>query len=135
MPRIRKVQAGSDSFGNVWKKDGDVVDVPHEQAQALLLIEDGQFWLADGEPDQDDHGPADDPNSGNAAGVGKTRTGDDAEATPANPEFSEIHPTAPTGEPAAVDVPPASDEPAGEAKPAPAKKTAARKTTAQKPQD
>lgn len=146
MPRIRKVQAGSDSFGNVWKTDGDVVEVPHEQAEALLLIEDGQFWLADGEPDHDeDSAPADDPESGNAAGVGKTRTGDDAEATPVNPVFSEVHPSAPTGEPAAVDAPPASteaddndprvttdDKP--EPKPAPAaKKTAARKSAATKP--
>lgn len=145
MPRIRKVQAGSDSFGNVWKKDGDVVDVPHEQAEALLLIEDGQFWLADGEPDQDDDAtPVDDPDSGNAAGVGKTRTGDDAEATPVNPQFSEVHPTAPTGEPAAVDASLASaeadtDDPnvttddKPEPKPTPAKKAAARKAAASKP--
>jgi hypothetical protein len=145
MPRIRKVQAGSDSFGNVWKKDGDVVDVPHEQAEALLLIEDGQFWLADGDETDEDNTPQDDPDSGNAAGSGKTRTGDDAEPTPVNPVFSEVHPAAPTGEPAAVDAPPASpvqdgDDPRvttddkPEPKPEPAaKKTAARKTTATKP--
>lgn len=154
MPRIRKVQAGSDSFGNVWKHDGDVVDVPHEQAEALLLIEDGQFWLADDERADGDDAPQDDPDVCPTCGASNARTGDTGPA-PANPEFSEVHPAAPTGEPvvpgatanaadpqddgqgaATADSEESADR-SGKAADAkvPAKKTAARKTTAAKPQE
>lgn len=146
MPHIRKAQAGSDSFGNTWEHDGDVVEVPHEQAEALLAIDDGQFTLADGDQKTEEKGPGDDPESGNAAGVGKTRTGDNAEPTPVNPEFSEVHPAAPTGEPGVTEAPATGIEPEGDAdsdsgtprspKPATAaKKTAARKPAAGKPQE
>lgn len=43
MPFIRKSRAGNDSFGNSWPQDGAVVEVPPEQAMALLAIRDGQF--------------------------------------------------------------------------------------------
>jgi hypothetical protein len=43
MPRIRKAQAGSDSFGNQWPTDGAIVEVPVHQATALLAIRDGGF--------------------------------------------------------------------------------------------
>jgi hypothetical protein len=138
MPHIRKAQAGSDSFGNTWKRDGDVVEVPHEQAEALLAIDDGQFTLADGDDLQtDEQETGDDPESGNAAGAGRTRTGDGAEPTPVNPEFSEVHPAAPTGEPDAGDTLPVDSEPdagagtPGQPKPA----TAARKPAAGKTQE
>lgn len=161
MPRIRKAHAGNDSFGNSWDSDGAVVDVPHEQAEQLLAIDDGEFTLAEhSDHDDDTPRPDVDPESGNAAGAGQTRTGDDAQPTPVNPEFSEVHPAAPTVTPAAVDVPPAATAPeeqdprvsvaddqhddrddsqGGDDKPAgartAAKKTAARKQTAVKPQE
>lgn len=40
---LRKEQAGSDSFGNVWAEDGSVVEVPEEQGRALLKITDAGF--------------------------------------------------------------------------------------------
>lgn len=40
MVALRKVVAGSDSFGNVWLRDGAVIDVPPEQAVVLLRIKD-----------------------------------------------------------------------------------------------
>ena len=144
MPHIRKAQAGSDSFGNVWEHDGDVVEVPHEQAEQLLAIDDGQFALADASDDEQQHG-APGLHGGNAAGEGKTTTVDDGAEPVENPEFSELVPKAPVGEPASdgadagtqtvattEDTQPVADA----AKPAaPAKKTAARKTAASKTQE
>lgn len=43
MVHIRKARAGNDSFGNEWSEDGAVVDVPVEQAAALMAIPDGGF--------------------------------------------------------------------------------------------
>jgi hypothetical protein len=43
VPFIRKARAGNDSFGNCWPHDGAVIEVPPEQAGALLAIRDGQF--------------------------------------------------------------------------------------------
>ena len=40
---LRKEQAGSDSFGNVWTEDGAVVEVTEDQARILLRILDGGF--------------------------------------------------------------------------------------------
>ena len=45
MPHVRKARAGSDSHGNLWAKDGAVVEVPGEVAAALLAIPDGGFSL------------------------------------------------------------------------------------------
>lgn len=107
MPHIRKAQAGSDSFGNTWDSDGDVIDVPHEQAEQLLAIDDAGFTLADGPaepvPDNDNDPEGD-----------------------KSPEFSEVDPDAPAAEP----------QPEAEEKPKPpAKKAAPRKTAASKPQE
>lgn len=44
---LRKRLAGSDSYGNVWPKDGSVVEVPYGQAMDLLAIPDGGFSVAD----------------------------------------------------------------------------------------
>ncbi|MFD1145972.1 hypothetical protein [Saccharothrix hoggarensis] len=43
MVLIVKKRAGGDSFGNRWEEDGAAVDVPPEQAAALLVIPDGGF--------------------------------------------------------------------------------------------
>lgn len=111
MPLIRKDQAGSDSFGHTWDDDGAVVEMPHEEAEALLAIPDGGFTLV--VPDtagEDEQGP----DSGDADPDGAP------EGEPGgNPEFSEIDPQAPADEP--------------ETKPA-AKKTAAKRTP-RKPAD
>jgi hypothetical protein len=40
---IKKHRAGSDSHGNLWKKDGSVVDVEPDVAAELLAIPDGGF--------------------------------------------------------------------------------------------
>ncbi|MFJ6215007.1 hypothetical protein ACIQGZ_16975 [Streptomyces sp. NPDC092296] len=48
MPYIRKHQAGSDNFGHEWPHDGAVVEMPHDEAEALLVIPDGGFELAPG---------------------------------------------------------------------------------------
>lgn len=40
---LRKANAGSDSFGNMWETDGAVIEVPDEQAAVLLRIKDGSF--------------------------------------------------------------------------------------------
>lgn len=40
---LKKAHAGSDSFGHVWTEDGSVVDVPADEAVALLRIPDGGF--------------------------------------------------------------------------------------------
>jgi hypothetical protein len=39
---IRKAHAGSDSFGNTWPTDGAVIDVPENEALALLAIPDAE---------------------------------------------------------------------------------------------
>jgi len=115
MPHIRKAQAGSDSFGNTWDSDGSVVEVPHEQAEQLLAIDDAGFTLAEGPAVESDPDGDDDPDDGKE-----------------NPEFSEVNPDVPTGSPE-VDPEPL---PEVEDKPKPAaKKTAARKTAASKPQE
>lgn len=57
MPHIRKTRAGNDSFGNSWPHDGAVVEVPPEQAAALLAIRDGQFSEVS-PPDAGDPGAA-----------------------------------------------------------------------------
>lgn len=115
MPHIRKAQAGSDSFGNVWDRDGAVVEVPHEQAEQLLVIDDGQFTLADEPAETPVPDPADDVDKGD--------------------EFSEVDPNAPVDEPAASPEPEPLPEVEEKPTPAPAKKTAARKTAASKPQE
>lgn len=51
MPHIRKAVAGNDSFGNEWAKAGAVVEVPYEQAVALLAIPDGGFTEVDASPE------------------------------------------------------------------------------------
>jgi hypothetical protein len=64
MPHIRKAQAGNDSFGNEWAKDGSVVEVPYEQAVELLAIGDGGFSEVDGtgaEPVEEPTSPDPDP--------------------------------------------------------------------------
>jgi hypothetical protein len=43
MVHIRKARAGNDSFGNEWPEDDAVVEVPAEQAAALMAIPDGGF--------------------------------------------------------------------------------------------
>lgn len=148
MPRIRKAHAGNDSFGNSWDSDGAVVDVPHEEAEQLLAIDDGEFSLAEQSGhDGDQAGSKVDPESGNAAGAGQTRSGDDAEPTPVNPEFSEVNPNVSPATVVDQDAPAAgseaddaevgdddADDKAATPRPA-AKKTAARKTAASKPQE
>lgn len=125
MPHIRKAQAGSDSFGNVWERDGAVVEVPHEQAEQLLVIDDGQFTLADAsEADAFDH-KDDDPDPADPAG--QTLTGDDVEPVAVPAEFSEVDPGAPAAEPDSAE--PADDSDASKDAP---KKTAARKSAARK---
>lgn len=109
MALIRKAQAGSDSFGHTWAKDGDVVKIDDpEQIAALIAIQDGGFSevTPGGDEVPDPSSPEDGPET--------------------KQEISEINPEAPAAEPAAQD----GDDPDG--KPA-AKKTAARKTTASKP--
>lgn len=101
---VRKALAGADSYGNTWPEDGSVVSVPYEQAVNLLVIKDAGFTLVDE--------PADEPEPEAAP-----------EPVPAtDPEFSEVDPDAPEGEP---------DTDSEPAKPA-AKKTVARKTAARK---
>jgi hypothetical protein len=78
MPLIRKDRAGNDSLGHSWPEDGAVVDMPHEEAEALLAIPDGGFTLV--VPPDEEAGP-EDPDS------------------EVNPEFSEVDPEAPTDEP------------------------------------
>jgi hypothetical protein len=45
--KIRKLRAGTDSFGNTWENDDDVIDVDPEQAAHLLAIPDGGFELVE----------------------------------------------------------------------------------------
>jgi hypothetical protein len=40
---LRKEQAGSDSFGNVWTEAGAVVEVTEREGRILLAIRDGGF--------------------------------------------------------------------------------------------
>jgi hypothetical protein len=59
---LRKAQPGSDSFGNVWKSDKHVVDVPDWQAAELLAITDAGFTVVDPDPEPvTDPPPADTP--------------------------------------------------------------------------
>jgi hypothetical protein len=76
MPLIRKDRAGNDSLGHSWPEDGAVVEMPHEEAEALLAIADGGFTLV--LPDAEE----------------------DEEPEP-EPEFSEVDPEAPADEPEA----------------------------------
>lgn len=110
---IRKAQAGSDSLGHVWEKDGAVVRVSQEDASALLAIKDAGFAVAD---DSWSEPPA--------PGDGEDATGPEDDPAPEeSSEFAEIDPKAAT----------ADTEPQDATK-APAKKTAARKTAASKPE-
>lgn len=43
MAFVKKDRAGSDSFGNVWDKDGDVVETDDKHAELLVRIPDGGF--------------------------------------------------------------------------------------------
>lgn len=71
MPYIRKDAAGADSLGHVWANDGDIVEMPHEDAEQLLAIPDGGFTLADGpaepQPVDDDGAPILPPNGSDSA--------------------------------------------------------------------
>jgi hypothetical protein len=70
---LRKAGGGSDSFGNEWKSDKHVVEVPDWQATELLAIADAGFTVVDApepeatpEPDPDNDPepepePADEP--------------------------------------------------------------------------
>jgi hypothetical protein len=40
---LRKATPGADSFGNVWAKADDVVEVSDEQGRTLLRIQDAGF--------------------------------------------------------------------------------------------
>jgi hypothetical protein len=39
--KLRRVRAGTDSFGNVLPTDGAVIEVSDDQADALIRIPDG----------------------------------------------------------------------------------------------
>ena len=82
MPLIRKDRAGNDSLGHSWPEDGAVVDMPHEEAEALLAIPDGGFTLVLPDAEEDEQAAQDpEPES--------------------NPEFAEVDPDAPAEEPGA----------------------------------
>lgn len=51
MVLVRKSRAGSDSLGHVWAHDGDVIDMPFADAQALLAIRDAGFEVVEPEPE------------------------------------------------------------------------------------
>ena len=53
MPYIRKDTAGSTSQGHVWPEDGAVIEIPHDDAEELLVIPDGGFSLADAPSESD----------------------------------------------------------------------------------
>ena len=109
MALIRKAQAGSDSFGHSWPKDGATVEIDDpEQIASLMAIPDGGFSEVISSDTAADDGQPKDPDDG------KSAEGDDPDA---KKEISEIDPNAPAAEP--------------DAKP-PAKKTAARKPAAAK---
>lgn len=62
--KVRKDKAGSDSYGNTWEHDGDVVEVPDEQGLDLVSIVDGGFTAV--EPDDDSAAPEDDDSDDHA---------------------------------------------------------------------
>lgn len=81
MALIRKMQAGSDSFGHVWPEDGAVVEIDDaEQIACLMAISDAGF--SEVTPSGDDKAQQD--------------SDDDPEA---KTEISEIDPNAPATEP------------------------------------
>ena len=58
---VRKAHAGSDSFGHVWERDGDVVEMPYEQAAELVAIPTAGCTIVDppvDEPVADSDEPA-----------------------------------------------------------------------------
>lgn len=58
MVLVRKRRAGSDSLGHVWAHDGDIVDMPYEEATALLAIRDAGFTIVEPEiPDEISESP------------------------------------------------------------------------------
>ncbi|MCT9092847.1 hypothetical protein N4G70_28840 [Streptomyces sp. ASQP_92] len=86
MARIRKVSAGSDSFGHTWDSDGATVEIDDpEQIAALLAIDDAGFSEVTPEPEA---GPISEPDPDLDAASAHN---DDPEPAA---EFSEIDPKA-----------------------------------------
>lgn len=46
--KLRKARPGTDSFGHIWRKAGDVVEVAYHHALELMRIPDGGFSVAEG---------------------------------------------------------------------------------------
>ncbi|MCW2901277.1 MAG: hypothetical protein JWO67_3542 [Streptosporangiaceae bacterium] len=80
MPHIRKALAGNDSFGNEWPEDGAVVEVPENQADALMLIPDGGFSEASAPKVTPKKNEGDD--SGSSGGDSTGGPGNEAEKDP-----------------------------------------------------
>jgi hypothetical protein len=119
MVLISKKKAGSDSHGNVWERDGEVVDVPRDEALALLAIPDGGFAEVAPEPEpetpkQEQAGGDDGPSNPN---------GDDPAGQQPAPVVGPVAPVALPVEPVTPVVEPASPaevtEPLVEQPPAP----------------
>ena len=100
---IRKARAGSTSGGRVWKHDGDVLELPYQEAVELLAIPDGGFTSVNPPHEQltpyptvttDPAGTADQEAAGNGPGL----AGDETSALPAGETPDETSPAG--GEPA-----------------------------------
>ncbi len=81
---LRKREPGSDGYGNVWKTERSVVEVPDWQGEDLLKIMDAGFTVVEpGEDDEEDATPPageGDPPAGEGdppAGAGATGEGED----------------------------------------------------------
>ncbi|WP_055588642.1 hypothetical protein [Peterkaempfera griseoplana] len=124
MPHVRKAVAGSDSFGHEWPHDGAVVEMPHEEAEALLAIADGGFELvADPAPGPEDQDPDDTTGSGDDDQDPAEEEPDAGEEEPdADPAVTEPAPEQPQTLDEVAPEPAAEDE-----KPAP-RRNARRKT-------